>query len=54
MKNRRQFLQEAATLSIGGALLTNAGWANSLFAKKHCLRLVYSCLLYLMKWILIR
>ena len=34
MKNRRQFLQEAATLTIGGALLTNAGWANSLFAKK--------------------
>ena len=34
MKNRRQFLKEAATLTIGGTLLTNAGWANSLFAKK--------------------
>jgi sugar phosphate isomerase/epimerase len=34
MKNRRQFLEEAAALTIGGALLSNAGWANSLFPKK--------------------
>jgi sugar phosphate isomerase/epimerase len=34
MKNRRKFLEEAAALTIGGALLSNAGWANSLFAKK--------------------
>lgn len=34
MKNRRKFLQEAATLSIGSVLLSNAGWANSLVTKK--------------------
>ena len=34
MKNRRKFLEEAAALTIGGALLSNAGWANSLFANK--------------------
>jgi sugar phosphate isomerase/epimerase len=34
MKNRRKFLEEAAALTIGGALLSNAGWANSLFTNK--------------------
>ncbi len=33
MKNRRQFLQEAATLSIGGALLSNVGWAKNVLPK---------------------
>jgi len=28
MNSRRKFLQEAATLTIGGTLLTNSSWAN--------------------------
>jgi len=29
MNTRRKFLQQAATLSIGGSLLTNSSWANA-------------------------
>ena len=34
MKNRRKFLQQVATLSIGGSLLSNTSWAHALMMRK--------------------
>jgi sugar phosphate isomerase/epimerase len=33
MNSRRKFLQQAAALSVGGALLSNSSWANNFSAK---------------------
>ncbi len=35
MKSRRNFLQQAASLTIGGALLGNASWAESFLKKRN-------------------